>query len=162
VDNGNGSAYTGLGELYFYGQGVQVDKERAKQYYMIASEKGISVAAQWFKSVADNLATDVEDKKLYSLMYGSCLYNGTGVRKNYDTAYTYLSQSGLPEASYMIGMMFMEESYERKSPKTAFDWFQRSALEGGSPKAYKMMNVAYEAAGGDVEVCCVTELRTSI
>ena len=58
-------------------------------------------------------------------------------RSLFDEVYT-LANRGNPEAQYFLGMMFNNGIGTEKNPRTAFEWFKKSAAAGDPLASYKL------------------------
>ncbi|MCR5527574.1 MAG: sel1 repeat family protein [Lachnospiraceae bacterium] len=91
AENGNGRAYTTLGNMYENGEGgVEQDYQKALKYYLLSAE-------------AEN--ADFKGLRYAALMY----YNGVGVEQDYDKAMEYFEQSadaGDISSAYYLGNMY--------------------------------------------------------
>ena len=107
ITDGNYSAATDLGALYYTGRiGVQ-DYNQAMRYYQIAADQGESQAQE-------NL--------------GYCYYYGRNGEKDYEKAYYYFSLgafAGLLGSLYKIGDMFRNGYYVERNAREAFNIYTR-------------------------------------
>ncbi|MEW8403997.1 MAG: tetratricopeptide repeat-containing serine protease family protein [Candidatus Thiodiazotropha taylori] len=85
----------------------------------------------------------------YSFL-GRMYYQGKGVKKDYEKAYTYASRAaedGDQLAQYLLGVMYKEGRGVKKSIKKSNRWLKRSALQGNSD-AQKALGVNFFFGNG--------------
>ena len=91
-----------LGAMYFEGNGVKQDQEKAVKYYKEGSEYGDAQSSS-------NL--------------GFCYYYGNGVKQSYEEAFKYFNKAvllGSLEAKYMLADMYRDGLFVQKDEKLAF------------------------------------------
>ncbi|PKB96424.1 HCP-like protein [Rhizophagus irregularis] len=88
------------------------------------------IVAELFKEVADDEANEFPDAKL---RYGTCLYNGEGVKKNLPEALKYFEQAaenGYIVAIYNAGIMYYEGVGVEKNEEKAIRYLRLAFYHG--------------------------------
>ena len=109
ADKGNAVDADKVGDMYFYGRGVEKNYKKAVIYFTNSSKKG-NVEGQW------NLA--------YMYQYG------LGVAQNYDVAKKWYKKSALKgnaRCQFALGILYKNHI---KVSKEAVKWFLESAKQG--------------------------------
>ena len=99
-----GAAFTHLGEIFFFGQGIEIDYAKALEYFL----KAIKV----FK------VTEVCDGYAYYYL-GKIYYFGLGVEKNFEKAFENLKESVAwhnPEAIRMLADVYLKNKNSAENP----------------------------------------------
>lgn len=112
AEKGEVEAQTQLGVAYAKGTGVDLDKEKAVEWYRKAADQGYA-NAQW------NLA----------FMY----VRGQGVKEDYKEAarlFNLAADQEYPPAEFDLGMMYLQGLGVTRSRSTALDWITKSADHG--------------------------------
>ena len=107
-DEGNAEAQNTLGALYYEGNYVEQNFEKAAQYYIAAARKGHSLAMS---------------------NTGYCYYYGNGVKQDYAEAYKYFSKAaGLGEfdAMNMLGDMYRDGKFVEEDKDMAFKIYREA------------------------------------
>ena len=145
-----------LGEMYYFGEGVQKTFEGASKWYRLAADQGhagaqyklgsmycggegvkqsYEEALKWYRLAADRGYVEAQFK--LSLMY----YYGEGVEQSYEEAanwYRLAADCGHFEAQFSLGEMYyygegVEQSYEE-----ALKWYKLAADQGEFNSQYKL------------------------
>lgn len=141
---GNVFAMYDMGDIFYYGRGVEPDKEKAEFYY-----------EQSFNGFAENLKNDDDDEKgewignyvIYRI--GKMYHSGKGVEQNYEKAFSYYSGSELKYAKYSQGLMYRDGKGIQKDKEAAFKNFKEASREG-MPYANYELGKMYERGEGTV------------
>ena len=117
---GDATAQNELGECYYYGKGVGVDKHKAFEWYKKSAEQG-------YASAQCNL--------------GYCYEKGIGVDVNKHKAFEWYKKSaeqGNASAQYNLGYCYRNGIGVDVDIQRAFEWYKKSA-EQGNGKAQKCL-----------------------
>ncbi len=139
ADNGNAYAQMSLGDMYYYGENIDKDVDKAIYWYTKSAEQGFLEAQHnlgvaysngeeipqnydksiyWFTKAAEHGF----DKSQYNLYY---IYkNGIGVEKNIDKAIHWLTkaaESGMPVAQRDLGGYYQSEKNHQRILKAYED-----------------------------------------
>jgi TPR repeat protein len=117
AEQGNAAAQSGLGAMYYGGQGVPRDERQA---------------ANWYRKAADQGQREAQFR--LAVMYD----RGIGVPPNYAEAarwYHAAAERGHAEAQYRIGLLFLSGIGVPKNLVLAHMWFDRAAAQGHSEAA---------------------------
>ena len=118
-----------LGDMYYYGDGVKQDYDKAMELYLKAAEEGDSYAQSAIGNMYDF---------------------GEGVEQDYLKAYEWYSKSAEQDnylAQYYIGTLYFDGSGLEQDYDKAFEWFLKSA-EQGYEYAQLMVGGCYEYGTG--------------
>lgn len=141
-----------VGECYFYGYGTDVDNREAIRWYTLAAEGRYAPAQfmlgrhyfyyfdykkaqHWYGLAARNGHREA------SFRLGEMYCDGTGVRKNSDTALYFFLQAG--ELGYLPAQIRLGETYENGrlgyvSEVESFRWYKKAAESGDAEALYKV------------------------
>lgn len=146
---GETDASTRLGDLYFYGYGVEVDYEQAYYWFLNAAQKGNAYAQysvafmymrglfvkqedsqviKWMKLAAEN--GNVSAQKLMGDYY---YYGSFGCQKDMRETikwYEMGAKNNNPECILRLGLIYEEGDGVQKNILKAADWYQRGAKAG--------------------------------
>ena len=140
----NPYAQISLGYLYWNGQGVEEDKEKAKEYFNSATKNRVegyiglaSVASsdQDYTTALEYYTKVVEEgtEQLYvaSSMYeiGYLYHNGLGVEQDYKKAmewYEKATELGNPSAMNNIGYLYQNGLGVEQDYKKAMEWYEKA------------------------------------
>ena len=167
---GSSLALNNLGNLYETGHGVKQSSSSALAYYNKAAEGGNEMATRNAKRLSDlgikpnkelfdstnqktstpNVTTTNKPtgKELFDL--GLKYYNGEGVTKDYNKAFSYFSQSA--EKGYAGGQNWLGALYENgegttKDYSKALMWYQKAANQGLANAQYNLADMYYSGKG---------------
>lgn len=150
AEKGSAKAHYKLGWCYEYGNGVELNIEKAIEWYQKAAKQGYTEAQCHLgfcyyrgRGIKQNYA---EAKKLFQeaaeqgyaeaqYHLGICYYHGRGVKQNYAEAAKWFQKAagqGLAKAQYCLGICFFEGYGVVQSYKKALEWYQKSAGQGYS------------------------------
>ena len=124
AEQGNAAAQSGLGAMYYGGQGVPRDEREAANWYRKAAEQG-----------------QREAQFRLAVMYD----RGIGVPPNYAVAarwYLAAAEQGHAGAQYQLGMLFLAGIAVPKNLVLAHMWFERAAAQGNGAAARSLGAVA--------------------
>ena len=165
ADKGNVDAQFYLGEMYFYGHGVDQSDSEAFSWYRRAAEQGDSFAQYylgwmyengrgvkqsyteavfWYRKAAEQDFADAQ----FNL--GNMYYDGRGVNQSYsDAVYWYLkaAKQGHADAQVNLGIIYEYGYGVEQSSSEAFSWCLRAA-EQGNATAQLYLSVMYEEGRG--------------
>ncbi len=123
ANNGFGMGMYNLAGCYYYGDGTREDYRKA---------------VEWYEKVLNNDIVDDDEKaQIYENLGWMYFDGGNGIRQDYQKAYDYFHKAadlGNEEAANMVGRMYSEGYYVRKSISKANEWY-RKAIDGGSSVA---------------------------
>ena len=141
-----------LGTMYFHGNGVECDTERALQLFEECSkaglgqanhtlgmiyQKGDGVVADKVKAVeCYRRGVEIEDARCMVELAG-CYLTGDGVEKDESKAlemYESAAQKGSVHAMHSLGVTYWEGTGVEKNTTTAVEWWMKSA-EMGNPRS---------------------------
>ena len=150
AEQGDKSAQTNLGVLYYQGLGVRKDYAEAFKWYQLAAMQGyaegefnLGVAFAEGHGTGQDLR---EARKWYEfaakqgygpaqLMLAEMYYRGTGVGVDYETAakwYREAADGGEPMAAHILGTLYITGQGVQKDPVQAYVWFSVAASEATS------------------------------
>ena len=130
ADQGNQWAQNDLGYLYYTGQGVKQDFNRAAELFLMVSKQETRAA----KEAMANLGT------LY--------LNGKGVKQNFDSAaywYTKAAKVGNTEAQAKIGYLYLKGLGIPLDKKKGYDWLEMASRNHNE---YAQLDLALLTATG--------------
>ena len=125
---GHIKAAEAIGAVYFWGQGVAIDYERAMAAYKIGAEAGDSTS---------------------QFQLGHMYYNGTGVAVDYKQARPWLEKAAAqdqPNAVRVLGVMYSEGKGVAPSWRRAREHFERAIELGISRAVQSMQNLTQSIA----------------
>ena len=102
------------GYIYYFGQGVDINYEKALSYLFSAAKAGESSAQ-------------------YLVCYA--YFNGQGIEKNASKAFEWAKKSagqGNPEGQYTLGLMYENGTGTIKSKSKAISWYEKAASQGNT------------------------------
>ncbi len=167
VDEDNPFAAYALGSLYWRGQGVARDSEKAYELFRMAAEDkdapnayaayelgkmceaGIGTEIDELKSKAwyrqafhgfKRIAASMPDEKLFYRLGQMCM-KGIGTEVNYREAEVYFkkaAESGHSQAMYSLGKLLLMEEYEGYDPKEAVLNLTKAAERDHDYAKYKL------------------------
>ncbi len=120
-----------LGELHYYGKGVDKDYAEAVKQYTKASELG---------------STEAEN------MLGMCYYNGNGVEQNDATAFSWwkkAAEKGFDFAQHNVGYAYYNGIGVEKDYTEAIKWYTKSAEQGLAIAQYQLADCFLDGLGVD-------------
>ena len=120
AEQGDANAQWRLGDIYYYGEGVSEDFEKARYWREKAAENE-HVGAQW--------------------ELGRMYYRGEGVPKDFEKAFYWYKKSaenGHAVSQYNLGVMYYNGEGIPKDNEKAVYWLEKSA-ENGDPDAIKKL-----------------------
>lgn len=131
-----------LGLLYYNGEGVTQDLERAKKLFLIATKGSFEGLVETFDEMAQN--GDVFACKFMQ----ECYNKGVGVKRNTNKAaeYQQLAADAGDKESYMPTALYL---YNNDKHGEAFKYFEKAAKLGNIKAAYFCGLMLYD---GDVDV----------
>lgn len=137
-----------MGKLYYSGDGVEQDNEKAVEYFKIAADSGDAsamvrlgicylkgrgtaqnkeAAVELYKKAADN--NDIEGIR----RLGICYDNGDGIEQNKETAVELIkkaAEGGDAPAMAMLGIFYLKGEAIEKDLKASAEWFEKSLAHG--------------------------------
>lgn len=167
ASKGEANAMLGLGDLYYYGQGVDKDTAQAFDWYRKAADLGSAIgqetlgfayykgddlvrdlreAAWWFRKAAE------QGRSRSQTMLGAMYIDGTGVQQDYEEAakwYRKAADGGVAFAQRALGMLYAAGQGVEQDDSEAVKWY-RKAAERGDADGQNSLGVAY-ATGKGVE-----------
>ncbi|HTR87849.1 MAG TPA: tetratricopeptide repeat protein [Reyranella sp.] len=173
AEAGNRRAQLDLGVLYLRGQGVTRDLLQARAWLEKAAsddnpyalytlgralEETEGAAAADPTRAADLYRRAAEKgHPLAALRYGLALTEGTGIKRDDDTAQRWLiaaQQAGVPEAALAMGDMaarraVRDRAGREKLVQTAATWYRTAADAGVASAQYKLASAYFAGAGVD-------------
>lgn len=161
--SGNTESCFLMGEKYFYGQGVEINREIAKDWYFAAAKKGHATAQYMYGYILCVSARGEKDleqgvkfvkksaEKNHTaamLLLARNYFYGVGVVKSQKKAFKVwkkASEIGCPEAQYYLGLCYDKGIYVKrnviKSKKYLFN-----ALENGYTASANILRSGYPVA----------------
>lgn len=118
AESNNHLAYFNLGEMYSHAKYVQLNYQKAIEYY--------------------HKAHDSESFYKLGIMYS----NGQGVDKNFDKAIEYFEKSNSENALYNLGLIYDKVF---KQPEKAIKYFESSALLGNSDALLQLGDISTQS-----------------
>ena len=172
---GNLTALDMLGSMYYFGLGVQQDREKAKEFWLSAASKNYppsqnhmgvllrfhgEMAAQqdaiyWYSLAANAGYAPAQDD------LGYLYYTGTGVAKDVKLAYKWFklaSDQNFPEAQYNLGLLIKDGKGEYGEPQDALLLFEKSSSGGFLPATHSLAEMYFTGFGVTQNVTKATEL----
>ena len=130
-----------LGVLYYNGEGVTQDLERAKKLFLAATKGGVEGIVEVFDEKAH------EGDIFASKFMQECYNKGVGVKRNTDKAATYqrLAADAGDQQSYMPVAMYL---YNNGKHGEAFHYFENAAKLGNTKAAYFCGLMLYDGDDG--------------
>ena len=114
ADDNSAKAQYMLGDLYYDGEFVKQDYEKAFHYFSLSANQGDSEA---------------------QYMLGELYYVGEFVKQDYERAFHYFSLSANQknsDAQYMLGNLYYDGEFVKQDYEKAFHYFSLSANQGDS------------------------------
>lgn len=145
ANKGNAHAMYKLGLAYGNGNGVAVDKQKARNYYRMAAEKGdvnaqiqygyiletedfnMKEALKWYQKSAD------QGNMIAQYNLGQMYRSGNGVEVDYEKALKYYKKAadqGYADAMNCLGFMYEKGLGVNSNINTAYQWYQAAADAG--------------------------------
>jgi len=112
-----------LGDCYYYGVGVEVDKKTSFIFYEMSAMNNNPIA-QYYMGVAYYFGDD-------------------GIEKDFDKAFDWYKKSamnGHKKAQYNLGLCYYKAIGTKKDDSMAFEWYKKSAEQGF---ALAQLNLGY-------------------
>lgn len=140
ADNGNVLAMYEAGNIYRFGRGVDIDPEKAHQYY----EK----ALEGFKTL-EHSGEYIKFKGYLNYRIGKQYYHGMGTEQNFETSAQYfirseeVSEKGNIYAEYLLGNQYSKGDGVPMDTDMAVMYYEKSA-DGGNAYAQYRMGQIYE------------------
>jgi TPR repeat protein len=137
-----------LGRMYFYGEGVAVNKEKAYEWFLCSSKKGFAAAQNslgWMFQHGDGVAKDkdqairwyseaIEGGDTMALTNKGLMFQmGDGVQQDYKEAarlYEIAADRGDMLAQYNLGLLYERGEGVKRDEKEAAKWFTLAAKQG--------------------------------
>jgi TPR repeat protein len=129
AEQGEAEAQFNLGLMYYQGDGVTQDYQKAYEWFQKAAEQGSAVAQT-------NLG----------VMY----YQGDGVTQDYQKAYEWFqkaAEQGLTRAQYYLGVLNAQGEGVAKDSQKAFEWYQKAAEQGEAEAQFNLGLMYYQGDG---------------
>lgn len=128
AESGVAKAQCDLADIYYYGQGIEIDRFLALKWYKEAAKNGYITAHSSY-----NLA--------------ECYFSGCGMarNRNYEEAFKWYrvsAEKGYPEAQYQLGFLYNNGEGTAKDECEGFRWWLKAA-EQGLPAAQYDVGIAY-------------------
>ncbi len=148
AEAGDKYAQACLGEMYYYGRGVDENYSTAVKWYRKAAEQGHATAQYHLgymyyngRGVDENNSTTVEwYRKAAEQGHAIAQYHlgwmyqcGNGVDENNSTAvelYRKAAEQGYAHAQHILGDMYQNGDGVKKNYSTAVKWFRKAAEQG--------------------------------
>jgi TPR repeat protein len=150
AQHGNAIAQFNLGAFYLNGQGVQKDDKQAFGWFAKSAAQGNARALQVIQSAAargnENATIELNKIQPHGQLQQSSSVAGDEkslwaaahtalAQKDYSGAfsiYTVLAQHGNAIAQFNLGACYINGQGVQKDEKQAFDWFEKSAVQGNT------------------------------
>lgn len=175
ADKGYDMAQFSLGEVYYYGKGVDQDYSEALSWYMLAADQG-NVAAQlaigamhakgrgtkqdyveankWFFRAAD------KGNAFAQFNVGAAYDHGLGIKTDHAEAFKWFlraAENGIAQAQYIVGTKYAEGQGIRQDSVKAYFWINKAAdqehplaIAARDEMAKTLTPEQMSAAGGNV------------
>ena len=158
----NDDEYYFKGICYFFGYGVDMDRQKAVEMYSIGvrsnnakcmyslavtlkntePEKSQSLFSQAFVDLKEEASCGDEiSQRMISCYY---LFGDRGVKQNIDKAKKWLllsAENDDPDAQFNLAGCYENGEFFEKNPILAKKWYSRSALLGNTKSAIKLMEM---------------------
>lgn len=147
---GNILAIYDMGEMYYYGRGLDVNLDQANQYY----KKALRGLEQILNKKPKNENSKREQKSRDYVKYriGKMYYSGKGTEKNMEKAFQAFEGNTSTYAVYTLGLMYKNGDWVEKNPERAFAYLKKAA-EGGMPyAAYEVAKMYEEGLGTKMDL----------
>lgn len=141
-DKGNVLATYELGDALRYGRGVEIDNDKAENYYQKSLEGFRTLLTIKNNNSGRNLSS------YYNYRIGKQFYYGLGVEQSYEAALNYFETSGNIYSKYMIGRMTYAGEGVEQSKEEAFKIYCSISEENG----FAAYNAAMMIAKGEVDI----------
>ncbi|MGL5414113.1 MAG: tetratricopeptide repeat protein [Clostridium sp.] len=133
--------YHYLGDIYFNGDFVQIDKEKYMEYYIIAAEKGVSESINKLIKVYKGEARDGDAEASYTL--GEIYNYGEWVERDIEEAFDWFNKSeadGNEEAKVKCGELAFEiaESLLLEEDIKCIEWYNIASEKENREAQYKL------------------------
>ncbi len=148
AEQGDAEAQYELGRLYYFGDSVAQNYEKAAKWFTKAAEQGF-VEAQCMLGLCYNTGEGVEKDSVKGIglitkaaeqglvdaqfFLGHCYYYGIIVEQDYKKAvewWTKAAEQGHADAQYNLGWRYYEGEGVEQDYKKAFEWFTKAAKKG--------------------------------
>ena len=154
-----------LAMMYFYGEGIEKNWDKAFQwmskaaeqayafaqdqlammyFYGEGMEKNWDKAVQWMSKAAEQAYAFAQDQ--LAMMY----FYGEGIEKNWDKAFQWLSKAAkqaYAPAQYHLAMMYYNGEGTEKNLDKAFQWLSKAAEQAYAPAQYQLALVYFSGKG---------------
>lgn len=154
-------AYYLLGDLFYYGDGVDQDYVKAAEWYHKAARCGHCLA-QFRLGYMFHNGKGVEQNYTKALEFydraaeqgdtyaqtnlGNTFYYANGVKQNYTNAfilYKKAAEQGHPDAQNNLGNMFIKGHSVEQSYSKALEWYHKAAEQGHKDAQNSLGNIFY-------------------
>ncbi len=139
---GHTAAQYKLGDLYYFGKGVDQNYQKAFKWYRMAAEQGLSAAQndlskglKWIRKVAER------GEPAAQFVIGRMYLDGEGVGRDYAVALGWIGKSarnGYPPAQYHLAMMTKNGQGTEIDNNEALKWLTRAADNGFATAQYEL------------------------
>ena len=164
INSEDGDAINGLACRYYYGEGVEKDREKALELYKVASEKGsvkgkLNVALSYYRGKdvqkdskkAFEMFNDIAEKYNHDVAYyylGEIHYYGEIGKKDYEKAFYYYNEALKinPESEkvkYAIAYSYFYGQGVEKNIEKAFEIFKDLEEKNEYESAYIFLGKCY-------------------
>ena len=133
---GNIHAGVRLGQMYWSGDGCDIDYEKAIQFFVVGESQGNPVANEWLveayrmgKGVPEDKEKAEELSKLgQKALLDMCTLND-------------------PDAMYMVGWNYIKSPFYAANPQLGYSWYERAANKGHAKAKVQMALCQIEGTG---------------
>lgn len=137
AERGNVLAFNELGKIYQKGIGIEIDEEKANQYYLNA-----------FVGFQELYGCAYKMKEYIAYRIGKCFLYGMGTEQNYFSAIQHFKEASENKyALYSLGMMAKRGLGMEKNDSLSFHYFSQSADKGNAYAQYETA-IAFESGKG--------------
>lgn len=154
-EGGNPLAAYGLGEMYLFGRGVEIDTERAELYFresLTAFQKSIT-------NLPDQSEGNFDLKAYLQYRVGKQFSRGYGTEKNNQVAATYFEKSNTSYAKFSLAGLYYNGDGVEKDYEKAFKLYKEASDDLSQRMPYADLKVAkmYENGIGTVADAALSE-----
>lgn len=162
-----------LGQMYYYGQGVEKDLSVAKKWFLKSAKLGVKDAKNWVailfresSNASENQADDIDRDELnqwinYSADSGEpeglylkgmgCLYGRDNFQQSVEMGVEFITEAADKQfvpAQRELGRIYEEGLFGLNDNAKAYHWYLKASQNGDGYSQYRLATMFYVGSGG--------------